>query len=171
MWSSYMKETFQLLECVSEDPWKWVAILKDLNARFPRLIHKWVSRINSLIPSYDFHLSLRILKWKQLVSWTKCQMHALNWSKLHPNIYEIQGQIDHLKAFKTSHAPPFWEIFFYYGPHPFEIPKNPSLAYNVYKLIYLQNKIILICFWAMNQSKRSITKGKMSPLFPSINWY
>jgi hypothetical protein len=42
---------------------------------------------------------------------------------------KIQGQTDHLKTLKTSHAPPFW-IFFFYGPHPFEIPKKQSLAYD-----------------------------------------
>ncbi len=43
---------------------------------------------------------------------------------------KIQGQIDHLKALKTSHAPPFWNLFIYYGPHPFEIPKKTSLTYD-----------------------------------------
>jgi len=80
---------------------------------------------------------------------------------------KIQGQIDHLKALKTSHAPPFLIFFLFTMAHiHLKFPKNHLWLMIVYKLICLQNKIILICFWVVNQSKRSITKRKNVCVIP-----
>jgi hypothetical protein len=128
-----------------------------LNARFPRLFHKWVSRISSLIPSYDFHLSWCSFKWKQLLSWTKCQMHAHIWSKLHPNLYENSRSNRPSKSSSNITCTPFFYFDVFTMAHiHLKFPKNHIWLMIVYKLICLQNKIILICFWVVNQSKRSI---------------
>jgi hypothetical protein len=99
-----------------EDPWKWVAILKSSMLDF---LGYSINEFQELAPWFP----LMIFTSRGVVLSGSNFFHELNAKCMHifdQNFTQIsmkiQGQIDHLKALQTSHAPPFFILMFLLWP-------------------------------------------------------